>query len=108
MIRSDELHMVRPLNLPASKRKAALDIPDVSIVSMSISDDLPHFSGKTLSQLALREKYGLTLLAIRRAEEYLTALDGDTKLEAEDIVYLFGHQSAVSKLNDPQLLHFVQ
>jgi CPA2 family monovalent cation:H+ antiporter-2 len=97
-IRSEGLSMVRPLQKRDAHQKP-LDIPDVTTLSLSVADDIPWASHQTLEQLRLRERFGLTVLAIGRQNEYLTNLNKDTKLMPEDLVYLFGKQQDMIKLN---------
>jgi CPA2 family monovalent cation:H+ antiporter-2 len=59
-------------------------IPDVQINTVRVGGSSP-FIGKTLSEVELRKKYGVTLLAIRRGKEILSNPDADTKIEANDI-----------------------
>jgi CPA2 family monovalent cation:H+ antiporter-2 len=59
-------------------------IPDVQINTVRVGGASP-FVGKTLSEVELRKKYGVTLLAIRRDKEILSNPGGDTKIEANDI-----------------------
>jgi CPA2 family monovalent cation:H+ antiporter-2 len=62
-------------------------IPDVQINTLRVGNASP-FAGKTLSEIELRKKYGVTLLAIRRDKEILTNPDADTKIETGDILVL--------------------
>jgi CPA2 family monovalent cation:H+ antiporter-2 len=59
-------------------------IPDVQINTVRVGGSSP-FIGKTLSEVGLRKKYGVTLLAIRRGKEILSNPGADTKIEANDI-----------------------
>jgi CPA2 family monovalent cation:H+ antiporter-2 len=59
-------------------------IPDVQINTVRVGQASP-FIGKTLSEVELRKKYGVTLLAIRRDKETVSNPDADTKIEANDI-----------------------
>jgi CPA2 family monovalent cation:H+ antiporter-2 len=59
-------------------------IPDVQVSTVRVSGGSP-FVGKTLSEVELRKKYGVTLLAIRRGKEIFSNPDADTRIEANDI-----------------------
>jgi CPA2 family monovalent cation:H+ antiporter-2 len=71
-------------------------IPDVQINTVRVGDTSP-FAGKTLSEVELRKKYGVNLLAIRRDKEILSNPDADTKIEAGDILVLL---APIEKLAD--------
>jgi len=60
-------------------------IPDVQISTVRIGAGSP-FVGRTLSEIELRKKYGVTLLAIRRDKEILSNPNADAKIEANDIL----------------------
>ena len=51
---------------------------------------------QTLSQLDLRRRTGATILTIVRNEVPLTDISGDTRLEAEDSVVLYGPHEAIA------------
>jgi len=60
-------------------------IPDVQINTIRVEAGSP-FAGKTLSEVELRKKYGVTLLAIRRGIEVLSNPKADTRIEVDDIL----------------------
>jgi CPA2 family monovalent cation:H+ antiporter-2 len=49
--------------------------------------------GKSLTELQLRTKYGVNLLAIRRGPQILSNPDGQTQILADDILILLGSPS---------------
>jgi CPA2 family monovalent cation:H+ antiporter-2 len=53
-------------------------------------------AGKTLAELDLRNKTGLTLLAIRRDSELLTDLDARTKICQNDELFVIGSPDKVA------------
>lgn len=97
-VRTEGLDMMRPM-LKKDSTSRQIDIPDVSTVSLSVASDIPWASHRSLEMLKLRERFGLTILAIRRGDEYMTYLDKDTKLLPDDLVYLFGKQEDIIKLH---------
>jgi CPA2 family monovalent cation:H+ antiporter-2 len=96
-VRSDGYEMLRRLPQDGT---AFCDlqsyIPDVQINTIRVGNASP-FVGKTLSEVELRKKYGVTLLAIRRDKEILSNPDADTKIEAGDILVLLAR---IGKLAD--------
>jgi len=75
---------------------------DFSIVELPAP---PEFVGRTLKELALRPKYGLTLIAIRRAsaaaggETTNVAPAAEDRIEAGDVLSLLGPNERVSQLD---------
>jgi len=66
-----------------------MHVPDIEIHPLRI-DESSLFVGKSMAEIALRNQYGVTVLAIRRNAEILFNPDGDTILEANDILILVG------------------
>jgi trk/ktr system potassium uptake protein len=74
---------------------------DFSIVEMPAP---PEFVGRTLKDLALRPKYGLTLIAIKRAaaaggETTNVAPAAEERIEAGDVLSLLGPNERLSQLD---------
>jgi len=74
-----------------------LHLPDIEISSFRV---VGHTSlvGKTLSQIGLRKKYGLTLLAIRRNSHILSNPGGDIEICANDVLILLGAPDKIAKI----------
>lgn len=59
----------------------------------------PRFVGKTLSQLNLPRRFGVTVVAIRTAATSDVALPGpDTKLDAEDVLVVVAKDQAAAQM----------
>jgi len=54
-------------------------------------------AGRTLAELDLRRRTGATVLSVVRAEQPLPTPDGPTRLEAEDLVVLYGPHEAIDR-----------
>ena len=66
-----------------------LHLHDIEIAPIRISSDSP-LTGQSLAELDLRNKTGLTLLAIRRNTQLLTNPDSQTKLCLDDELFVIG------------------
>jgi CPA2 family monovalent cation:H+ antiporter-2 len=89
-IREDGYEMLRqlrpsPLSLPEVQRQLA----DLEVETFRIDPGAPA-AGKTLADLRLRAKVGVTVLAIQRDGETLTNPWGGTLLQAGDLVITLG------------------
>ncbi|MBU0629763.1 MAG: TrkA family potassium uptake protein [Candidatus Margulisbacteria bacterium] len=60
---------------------------------------LPQWAGKGLSELDLRNKYAITVLAIRRGKESLLIPSWSTPIQKEDVLILFGEEESLKKLD---------
>lgn len=89
-VRSDGYQMFRSI----SKGNPSLDelklaLPDIQINSLSVHPR-SSITGKTLSEIDLRRKFQVTLLAIRRGAEILSNPSGEVHLYANDILIVLG------------------
>ena len=79
----------KPAQDPASLADLKLNFPDMEISSIQVHQKAP-VAGRSLAELQLRAKYGVTLLAIRRGAEILANPDGQTQVLGDDILILLG------------------
>jgi trk system potassium uptake protein TrkA len=58
-----------------------------------------HFWGHTLAEMELRQRYGLTAVAVRRGEELLVSPSANFRVDAEDILVVLGRIEDAERLN---------
>ncbi len=89
-IRASGYEMFRSLSLENSNlQNLKISLPDYEITVY----DLPVNSkliGKSLAELAIREKFAVTLLAIKRGDNHIINPSGKMILQADDKFVLFG------------------
>jgi CPA2 family monovalent cation:H+ antiporter-2 len=68
-----------------------LNVPlaNVEIATVQVKDGMPA-SGKTILEIELRKKHGVTILMLQRDADPVCNPDADTKLMPGDTLYLFG------------------
>jgi CPA2 family monovalent cation:H+ antiporter-2 len=89
-IRADSYEMLRQLQPPPlTFFEVQRQLPDLEIETFRLHDEAPA-AGKSLAKLRLREKCGVTVLAIRRHDEIVANPWGETVLEAGDLVIMLG------------------
>jgi K+:H+ antiporter len=89
-VRSDGYEMFRSLSKEsASFSDLTLQLPDVEISVLRVGER-SLFAGKSLAQIELRKRCGVTVLAIRRDSEILSNPYGDTILCANDVLFILG------------------
>lgn len=89
-VRSDGYYMFRTLSQEAATCSDLRHcLPDIAINSFRVEEDAP-ISGKSLGEIELRKKYGVTVLAIRRNGKTITNPDVNLKLEPNDILFIMG------------------
>jgi trk system potassium uptake protein TrkA len=60
---------------------------------------LPHWVGKTLVELDLRNRFNVTVLAIRRGGDNLVIPSGTAVVNKDDIIVLFGQEESLKKMD---------
>jgi CPA2 family monovalent cation:H+ antiporter-2 len=76
-----------------------LHIPDMVIAALPVQQDDGRIVGKTILESRIREQFNLNVLAIRRNKKYITKIQPDTKIETDDMLYLFGSPENITKIN---------
>ncbi len=70
---------------------------DYSILEMVV----PHrFLGRSLKELELRQRFGLSVLAIRRKDRIIVSPDAEQTLEEGDILVALGQPEKLERLNE--------
>jgi CPA2 family monovalent cation:H+ antiporter-2 len=99
-VRSDGYEMFRSLSKePASFPGLKHHLPDVEIATLRVFKRAPAV-GKTLAQIGLRKKYGVTVLAVRRNSQMLSNPDGDLHFCAGDLLVVIGPPDKIVRVMD--------
>jgi CPA2 family monovalent cation:H+ antiporter-2 len=89
-VRSDGYEMLRSLSKKSpSFSDFKLQVPDVEITALRVGER-STLVGKSLTQIELRKKYAVTVLAIRRGSQILSSPYGDMQLCANDVLFILG------------------
>lgn len=70
---------------------------DYSIMEMQAP---PRFVDRSLKELELRQRFGLTVLAIRRADRIIVSPDAEQTLEEGDVLVALGQPEKLESLNE--------
>jgi CPA2 family monovalent cation:H+ antiporter-2 len=89
-LRSDGYEMFRNLSRkPSPFSSLDLHLPDVEVSSMRVEEGSPMV-GKSLIELELRKKHGVTVLAVRRDSQTFHNPDVEMPFFVDDVLYLMG------------------
>jgi len=100
VVRSDGYRILRNISGEATSfSDLKLQLPDVEISSLRIGVR-SSIAGKSLSQIELRRRYGITVLAIRRNSKILSNPDGDIQLYANDVLFVLGPPERIAGVTD--------
>ncbi len=92
VLRNPELHRTGICEL-------ALDFSDVEIKSIRVGKD-SEASGKTLGDLDIRKRYGITVLAISRDHRLIYDLGAKTELNQDDILLLISPPEQLDEIRE--------
>lgn len=99
-IRGDHYGMLRGVSSkPEKAASEGLTIPGIEIATLPVTLGRGKVVGRTVAEVALREKYGITVLAIRRKGRYITNVTGSTRILTDDVLYLLGSPDRIVKLD---------
>jgi CPA2 family monovalent cation:H+ antiporter-2 len=99
-VRADGYGMFRSLSRELhSFSDLRLHLPNFEISRFRI-DEGSSLAGKSLAEIALRKKYGGTLLAIRRDSKILSDIGGETAFRTNDILVLLAPPEKIAAMTD--------
>ncbi len=81
------------------RKEEPLTIPGLEIATLPVTLGKGKVVGHSIAEAALREKYGITVLAIRRDGRYITNVKGDARILTDDLLYLLGSPESIVKLD---------
>ena len=99
-VRAEGYEMFRSLSKEsASLSDLKLHLPDFEISTLQVGDK-SRLVGKSLAQIELRKRYGITVLAIRRNSKILSNPHGDIQLCANDVLFVLGPLDRIIEVAD--------
>ena len=106
--RSRNYQMLRPVSSHRARTNSSLNLPELRITCLRIHHTVKGLTGLSLAESALRQRFGINLMALQRGEEILTDIGPQTVVEVDDLLYVLGKPDAISSLNktlkDPKTL----
>ncbi|MBT8763766.1 cation:proton antiporter [Desulfohalobiaceae bacterium Ax17] len=96
-VRADGYEMFRSLSkASASFSDLKLQLHDVNISTFRIPQG-STLIGKTLAQIELRRRYGVSVVAIRRDSQILSNPGADMQLQSNDVLFVLGSSEQISE-----------
>ena len=97
-VRADGYVMFRSLSkTPVSFSDLEFYLHDIDVTTFRISQGSPLI-GKTLAQIELRSRYGVSVVAIRRDSKMLSDPGPNTMLEFNDVLFVLGSSEKISEV----------
>jgi CPA2 family monovalent cation:H+ antiporter-2 len=98
-IRKANYEMLRPL-AETKIQTMGIDLPHMDIATLTVQQGKNEIVGRKLNESEIRKKFGITIVAIKRADKYLTEIEPDTYILQEDILYIFGNHDKIFQFNE--------
>ncbi|MFZ1609831.1 MAG: cation:proton antiporter [Chitinophagales bacterium] len=98
-IRQSNYEMLRSIKPEKFSKNTGLHIPDMEISVVVVRSIAGKLGGKTIQKIAFRSQHNLSLLAIRRGEQFISKLSDDFELELDDVIYIAGNPEATLRFN---------
>ena len=80
-------------------------IPEMEIAAVHVVQGKNKVVGKSIFDSGIRTNFGVTVLAIKRGEDYVMDIFDETTILPEDILYLFGKPDDIIHLNKYLILN---
>jgi len=96
-VRAEGYEMFRGLSREATSCSVIEHcLPEVEVASFRVRPE-SFLVGKTLSQAAIRQKYGVSLVGIRRGQEIIYSPGAESKILENDLLILIGEREKIAK-----------
>jgi CPA2 family monovalent cation:H+ antiporter-2 len=101
-IRSDNYDMLRSITNRgnAMTNSLVVDLPDIDVASLRVYTDDEDIVGKALMDSDLRNRFNITIVAIKRGHETLLNISARTYIKQGDILYVIGRPGEVTRFNN--------
>lgn len=97
-VRADGYEMFRSLSKASSSfADLKLQLPDVEVSVLRVAERSP-LVGKSLAEIEMRKKYGVTVLAIRRNSQILSNPNVNTPFCVNDVLFVLGLPDKVAEV----------
>ena len=98
-IRNDHYGRLRGAGNRVRRKEETLTIPGLEIATLPVTLGRGKVVGHTIAENALRERYGVTVLAIRRGGRFITNVKAEERILTDDVLYLSGSPENIVKLD---------
>lgn len=101
-IRSQNYELLRNADytLIKSKGMELLSRPEIEIISLPVHQGVNAIVGKRIIDTNLKNRYGITVLAIKRGKKFITHIEPTEEILEDDILYVIGHPDKVEAFNE--------
>ncbi|KAA9326012.1 cation:proton antiporter domain-containing protein [Adhaeribacter soli] len=95
-IRAGNYNMMRSFSAePLFPRLPEIELASMTTAALKVPDGNKEIVGRSLQESDIREKYGITILAIKRKDITLETVTRNTHIEPDDVLYVFGRRESI-------------
>ncbi|MEX2590574.1 MAG: cation:proton antiporter, partial [Chitinophagales bacterium] len=84
----------------ATPESLFFDIPKIDIASLRVEQENNKIVGKSFIESNLRRNFGITVLAIKRGNDYIPQPEPDEKVKQDDVLFVFGKTEDIHKFDE--------
>ncbi len=95
-IRAGNYEMLRTVSQHYKNQYALSTIPEIEINTIQVPIEAQALIGKSIAETKIRQTYGVTIMAVKRAGELILDVDKDLLICVDDILYVMGNHQAVN------------
>jgi CPA2 family monovalent cation:H+ antiporter-2 len=94
-IRSANYEMLRDIPGAGGLDRISAQIPEMNVTAIRVLKGKNEVVGKTMKESQVRNKFHVTIIALKREDETYTELGGDTVIKCDDILYVMGRPQKI-------------
>jgi CPA2 family monovalent cation:H+ antiporter-2 len=99
-IRSSNYRMLRAMSASdPTLDRPVVHISDMEIATLPVQQGKNRIVGKSIGESGIRSNFGVSVLAIRRGEEYITDITTETMVAQNDVLYILGMPDDIIRMN---------
>lgn len=92
--------LVNQDKLKETPESLIFDIPKIDIACLKVEQENNKIVGKSILDSDMRNAFGVTVLAIRRGNEYIPHPNPNEKICQDDVLYVFGTSDHIHELDE--------
>lgn len=93
-VRDQNYKMLRPF-FQGNHNRVLPNWSDLKVSALKVNTSDKDIVGSSLAEVQLRNKFGVSVMAIYRGEQIITTVTPDAQLKDGDLVYVFGSPEAI-------------
>lgn len=99
-IREGSYEMLRSKQRASAGVNSLLSFPELNVTCLKAQHSNNDIIGKSLAEAHIRKRFGVSLIALMRGENFITDIRPDTRILQDDILYVVGKPGDVAGLNE--------